>query len=426
MTWHDQYEAGRIIVFTETFPYGTGEHFLLAELPYLRDAFAKVIIVPCREVCGVPRNIPEGIEVDIELTRMKRVNILSSLSAKRICRIGKYLIPEIVQQLNKNKFWRRRVKAKAYFKDAERTLRWLRHLFENYKLSGKNTLVYTYWYHTPTFGVLLYRDESKKPFNIVTRGHGFDIYEERHDPAYIPFRATMMRMIDNVFPVSGNGSRYLKKKYPSTKDKIITHHLGVENPGFSALPSSSNSINIVTCASLVQVKRFSLFIEGLTCFALRNKDVTISWNQFGDGPLSKELRSQASLLPGNVNYKFNGYQPNIEIFKYYSSHKVDVFVNVSESEGIPVSIMEAQSVGIPVVATAVGGVPEIIDDKNGVLIDKNCRANDIAAAIEKICFSGSSLYLYRKNSKKRWRSCFSAKNNYSFFCESLKRFFLEL
>ena len=46
----------------------------------------------------------------------------------------------------------------------------------------------------------------------------------------------------------------------------------------------------------------------------------------------------------------------------------DLFVNMSLSEGIPVSIMEAISFGIPIIATNVGGNAEIVNDETGVLI----------------------------------------------------------
>ncbi|NCO54621.1 MAG: glycosyltransferase, partial [Bacteroidetes bacterium] len=54
---------------------------------------------------------------------------------------------------------------------------------------------------------------------------------------------------------------------------------------------------------------------------------------------------------------------------------VDLFINVSESEGIPVSIMEALSAGIPVIATNVGGTNEIVNNDVGFLIDKEFEIN---------------------------------------------------
>ena len=65
---------------------------------------------------------------------------------------------------------------------------------------------------------------------------------------------------------------------------------------------------------------------------------------------------------------FMGYVPNVEIMQFMEESNVDVFINLSTSEGVPVSIMEAQSYGIPVIATNVGGTGEIIDKDNGILL----------------------------------------------------------
>lgn len=58
-------------------------------------------------------------------------------------------------------------------------------------------------------------------------------------------------------------------------------------------------------------------------------------------------------------------------------------MNLSTSEGVPVSIMEVQSYGIPVIATNVGGTGEIIDKDNGILLPSCPSLEDVVAALEK-------------------------------------------
>ena len=58
-------------------------------------------------------------------------------------------------------------------------------------------------------------------------------------------------------------------------------------------------------------------------------------------------------------------------------NQVDLFCNVSEYEGVPISIMEAMAYGIPCLATHVGGVSEIVNCQTGILIEKNSSANQI-------------------------------------------------
>ena len=67
-----------------------------------------------------------------------------------------------------------------------------------------------------------------------------------------------------------------------------------------------------------------------------------------------------------------------------------MFINLSSSEGIPVSIMEAQSFGIPVIATNVGGSGEIVVSETGVLVDENRTEASVLLSLNKdlgYCFS---------------------------------------
>ena len=127
-------------------------------------------------------------------------------------------------------------------------------------------------------------------------------------------------------------------------------------------------ILLVSCSELVPVKRVHLIID-----ILRHIETPLRWVHFGDGRLMPELKTRVKELPDNINYELRGYVPNQGVLEFYQKNEVDLFVNVSESEGIPVSIMEAISFGIPILATDVGGVHEIVTDKTGVLVDKTFK-----------------------------------------------------
>lgn len=89
---------------------------------------------------------------------------------------------------------------------------------------------------------------------------------------------------------------------------------------------------------------------------------------------------------------------NQQVYDYYKSNKVDVFVNVSYSEGLPVSLMEASSFGIPVIATDVGGSAEIIDkeQKNGFLLDKDFEIGALQKKIELLLNESEEMYCKRR------------------------------
>lgn len=122
-----------------------------------------------------------------------------------------------------------------------------------------------------------------------------------------------------------------------------------------------------------------------------------------------------------VTYKFMGQVPNEQILRYYIDYKIDCFILTSENEGLPVSIMEAESAGIPIVATNVGGIREMIDG-NGVLLSANPTSDEVAdAIISCIKCSKDEKEFMRKRSYEIWNSKFDAKQNAKTFVAYLKK-----
>ena len=100
---------------------------------------------------------------------------------------------------------------------------------------------------------------------------------------------------------------------------------------------------------------------------------------------------------------------------------MDLFINVSESEGIPVSIMEAMSSGIPVMATAVGGTPEILKHKvNGIELSENINVEEIAGNIFTFLqYSMEEKQQFRQNAFKTWAENYNAEKNYESFVDTI-------
>ena len=113
-------------------------------------------------------------------------------------------------------------------------------------------------------------------------------------------------------------------------------------------------------------------------------------------------------------------QPNKAVLDFYRTHHVDLFINLSVYEGLPVSIMEAMSFGIPVLATDVGGTSEIVIDGVGELVDKNSSIEEIAnKAIKIILTDGNRNKIMREHIKKVWKINFYAEKNYTDWCGML-------
>ncbi len=119
--------------------------------------------------------------------------------------------------------------------------------------------------------------------------------------------------------------------------------------------------------------------------------------------------------------RFAGEVKNRELMDFYARTPVDCFVNTSSSEGLPVSIMEACSFGIPVLATDVGGTSEIVrEGKNGFLLKPDFAPGELAQRIrELIRMPQSEKQALRGASRQIWQDNFCSETNYRKFARAL-------
>jgi glycosyltransferase involved in cell wall biosynthesis len=103
---------------------------------------------------------------------------------------------------------------------------------------------------------------------------------------------------------------------------------------------------------------------------------------------------------------------------------VDLFINTSYTEGVPVSIMEAQSFGIPVIATDTGGVRELVKEGTGSLIPVDFSPLHLAKLIEKYSLLPAvEENKIRVNAFHNWNLNFNASSNYEDFIMQLNSIF---
>ena len=274
--------------------------------------------------------------------------------------------------------------------------------------------IYSFWLSRPAYLAAQYNEHrSEKVCNIISRAHGYDLYFERNPLAYLPFRSFIDQNLDAIYFISEDGKSYYESQYhvQMHAERAISK-LGVFEPEFKKNASNKDEIVIASCSYLVPVKRVDLIIDVIA----QLKDMRIKWIHFGDGKLRQQLEKQCAdcLMPGQ--YKFFGSVANQELLKTYQEEDVDFFINLSDSEGVPVSIMEAMSFGIPVIARDVGGNREIVDASNGLLLgamSKEDMAKLIRDFIEKsVCDKA----FYRQacmNAALTWDREYNAERNYS-------------
>lgn len=283
----------------------------------------------------------------------------------------------------------------------------------------ENLIAYTYWNTAITSGLIYFKKKKKLNIKVISRAHGVDLYIERR--GYIPYYENRIKYIDKLFLVSNAGKEYLNNKYPKLKNKFITSYLGTTNNISQLQVKKEDIINIVSCSGINNIKRVDLIYKSILLIAKRNNNIKFSWTHIGGGHLEKELRDLISQnYTFNLNVNITGVISSNEVHEIYKNKFFDCFIHASISEGIPYSFMEAQSYGIPIITTNVGGISEIVNSKNGVLLEPLANENDFAVAVEKIIYNSELRQKLSENDFKNWNEKFKAENNYSKFAISIK------
>lgn len=408
-----------VVLVAATYPFhgGTEQTFLDREVEILAEEFERVVLAP-EVVNGDPLPIPDRVEIDESLAR--ELAALSRL--RRLAHASKSAL--VVEELRHRGEALRSVTAMKRLLDfagrAQAARRWAERTVRARSRRPGDLVFYTYWWGPITTGIGLARRDGWP--RLVTRAHGFDLYEERHEPAYLPCRVRSVALLDALLPDSDEGRRYLEARYEaSRRTRLVTARLGVRDPG-SISPSSDDGVfRLVSCSFMVPVKRIALLIDGLARAASRRPAQRIEWTHFGTGPLHDDLVDRARrLLPDNVRWTFPGYSSQRDLLAWYGAHPVDAFANVSSSEGTPVAIMEAIACGIPVIATAVGGNPEIVGPDNGIRLPADPSPDDIADAIFCLADDPARARVMRERSRARWASDYDADRNFRAFAALLR------
>jgi glycosyltransferase involved in cell wall biosynthesis len=150
--------------------------------------------------------------------------------------------------------------------------------------------------------------------------------------------------------------------------------------------------------------------KGLThlvaaCVRLIRDGVPLRVLIVGDGPQRKELEQLSLVLGLGDRVVFAGFQEDIAAWMLC----MDVFVLPSLTEGTPISLLEAMAYGVPVVATAVGGVPQVIEHgENGILVLPG-RAEEISNAILALFKDSTARQKLAQNALVQVRTRYSAK-----------------
>lgn len=419
------HEARKPVLYllANAFPFGTWEPYLETELSYY-GAFERVrlfsLSVRPHQLLRTQIRLPENVTVSPIAFRAKWFYALYFLT----CLVEPLLYRELGRLRRRRKLTPARLLSlfvslsRAKYEAAQ-----IARILRREKAAECDGAVILYSYRMAYQPLLAHFLRKTQPQirRFAARAHGSDLYEHLAPAKYVPLRAEMLRETDAVYLISEHGLNYLRAQYPSLCSRFRLAKLGTEDGGLGAW-SPSPVLRILTCSALVPLKRIDKLIEAL---ALTN--IPICWDHFGEGKDEEKLRALAAEKLGekgtatNVRYTFRGFAEHADLMRHLRRTEYDWFLNVSTSEGIPVSVMEANSFGIPCLATRVGGNPEIVREGcNGELLSADFSAEELAARLAELyALPPERRAAYRAQARRLWEENYRAEKVYGEFVRGL-------
>jgi len=202
----------------------------------------------------------------------------------------------------------------------------------------------------------------------------FDLIE-RSDKAVITAvsRAALMdvlgerRMPEGKAMVIYNGIDLSRFEQNHSQDKELRRQWGIPD----------DAVVFGSAGRLVQIKRFDLLLDAAAKVIRKHSNVHVVIA--GEGAMRQALEEQIKRLRIEDHVHLIGYQSDIVRFW----HEVDVAVICSDSEGLPMALLEACASGVACIATRVGGIPEVLTEGSGILVDAGSR-DGLAEAMEEM------------------------------------------
>lgn len=388
-----------LYIINTNYPFGKTETFLENEIKFISKYFNEVHLFPLNYPSKdfFVRRVPENVIFhNVLLDKLYYKRVLKFIF--KFSPIKMYLIDlkNVVISgnghfMNKLKRWFLSTLVHRAFYNSDH----FRFIKNNI---NEHDVLYFYWGSSRC----LFAPIFNHPKTFI-RIHGGEIDLERHNN-YIPFLNKLFTTSSTFLPISNRVKDQISKFSPETK--ALVNRLGTFDLGLGPKIKPDQPIRIVSCSDIITLKRVHLIIEALKHIT----DIEVEWVHFGDGVLSNQILSLASDLDANITAVLKGRVLNTEVMDFYKNNYVNLFINVSTTEGVPVSIMEALSFGIPCFATDVGATSELVNNTNGRLVQRYFEIEDL-----KNCIINSNSDDFRSKriaARTTWEDFCNAEKNY--------------
>jgi glycosyltransferase involved in cell wall biosynthesis len=217
-------------------------------------------------------------------------------------------------------------------------------------------------------------------YRLVLSAHGSDVL--RPKPWNAPWIGAILAAADAVTAVSRMTADRLDEKYDVPPERLFVIPNGIDTAFWSAgaaVPAAERPPVVLSVGRLHPVKGHDILLDAFASVASRMREARLVI--VGDGGCQPGLELQAERLGIAARVTFAGAGDAAAVRDRLGHARC--FVLPSRSEGLPLALLEAMAAGTPVVATRVGGVPEVTGDSAAVLVAPEDPVG-MAAAIERL------------------------------------------
>jgi glycosyltransferase involved in cell wall biosynthesis len=238
------------------------------------------------------------------------------------------------------------------------------HQFTQISESFETNLIHSHFASNATLIEMSVSRNLKIPFTFTV--HASDLYRGMETSSWLTKKRFLRKLCDNaagIVAISKYNLNFLVSRVGVDLEKVQVIHCGVDPQVFNRITPYKPSKQILCVARLVEKKGIHYLIEALS--HLKNRfEATLSI--VGTGPDEGTLKQLANTLGVSNRINFLGDVTDAQLIALYENSSIFVLPCVVSSDGdrdgIPVALMEAMSMELPVVSTDVSGIPELVKD----------------------------------------------------------------
>jgi len=383
----------KLHIISNDYPYkGMDIIFFKDEVKFLSKKFDEIIIYPTSKKGEINIKIPKNIKIDNSINKRlyQPVKIILYL-------IKVFFYKDLWLQIFK-------IKKGKLFKKIKIILvsRYKSEIIYNYfkKQNVKKDYFYSFWSNYVL--IAFYFLKKKKIISkCFARTNGSDLKGYINKDSFVEYKKFKFSKLDLILTLNNEQNKILTSQKLIDKKKICKNYLGINHKKL-ILNYNKKIIKFVSCGRLIDLKNNHKIFEFIKNFSKNNPLLKIYYYCIGSGPEKKSLINYAkNNFDKNINFSLINYVNSLTYF--LKKKEINFFLNFSNSEGMSFAVMEALSCSIPVICSNIPGNTEIINNKNGYILN-NLNSNDYNSISDRIRIDYSNKKKYFQKRKDAFQT----------------------